>query len=131
MKKWFSELSNTYKTSLISGIVILIGFLGLTFGYFIGRPDLPNGFLAGGLIGAPMYFLLGLVNKKEEAKQKPILSIVIIIVRFLLLAGLLTLSALLQFKYQYKILNTFLVLAGYFVSFITYIIIVLIEKKHV
>ena len=131
MKNRFIGLANTYKTALISGVIVIIGFLGLLYGYFNNHPDLPNGFLAGGLLGSLSYLFMGIVDKKDEQKQKPVLSIVVTIVRFLLIGGLIALSVYFQFKTDYKVMNVFLVIGGYFVSLITYIIIVLIEKKHV
>ena len=131
MKKWFAELSSAYKTALVSLIVVLIGFLGLAFGYFINQPDLPNGFIVGGLIGILSYYFMGLTEARDLRNEKPILSIIITIIRFLVIGGVVVVSALLQFKYQYKVLNTFLVIGGYIVSLIIFIIVLLVEKKNV
>ena len=131
MKKWFSELSSTYKTAFISLIIVVVGFLGLVFGYFVNQPDLPNGFLAGGLIGVLSYYFMGLTEARDLRNEKPVLSIVITIIRFLVIGGVVVLSALLQFKFQYKVLNTFLILGGYVVSLITFVIVLLVEKKNV
>ena len=131
MKQWLGKLSNNYKTALFSLIVVIIAFLGLLFGYFVNQPDLPNGLLAGGLLGVVSYFLLGLVDKADEEKEKPVWSIVFTIVRYICIAGLIVVSALLQYKYSLKVMNPFTVLGGYIISLITYIIILLVERNRV
>ena len=131
MKKWFIELSNTYKTALISTFVTIIAYLSLVFAYFINQNDLPNGLIVGGLLGSLSYLVLGLVEKEDKNRQKPIWTIIVTIIRYLLIGGLIALSTYLQFKTDYKIFNVFTVLGGYFISLIVYIVIVLIERKHV
>lgn len=131
MKKWFIELSNTYKTALISTFVTIIAYLSLVFAYFINQNDLPNGLIVGGLLGSLSYLVLGIVEKEDKNHQKPIWTIIVTIIRYLLIGGLIALSTYLQFKTDYKIFNVFTVLGGYFISLIVYIVIVLIERKHV
>ena len=131
MKKWFMNLTNTYKASFISIIIIIIIFLALLFGYFVNMMDLPNGLLAGGVVGSLSYLAMGLVDKFDKNKEKPILTIVVTIIRYILIGGLIVLAAFLQFKLNYRILNVFTVLGGYLVALITYVVILLIERKHV
>ena len=131
MKKWFAELSNSFKVSLLSLLVTIVGLLGLMFGYFIKQPDLPNGLLAGGLLGSLSYLLIGIGEKLDDKKQNAVWTIVFTIIRFVLIAALLFLAALLQFKYGYKAINVFTVLAGYMLSLIVYIVLLLLEKKRV
>ena len=126
-----SKLTSTYKTALISAIAVLIIFASLCFGYFIKRPDIPNGLIAGGLLGSLSYLTLGLVDGLDKKKEKPILSIVVTIIRFLLIAALIVLAALLEYKMGYRVLNVFTVIGGYSISLMTYLIILLIERKHV
>ena len=131
MKQWLNNLSSYYKTAFLSLIAVIIAYLGLLFGYFINQPDLPNGLLAGGLLGVISYFFLGVVDKIDEQKEKPVWSIVITIVRYLCIAALVAIAALLQYKYSLKVMNPFLVVGGYLISLIFYILVVLKEKKHV
>lgn len=128
---WFIKLSSSFKVAIISALLTVIAFLGLLFGYFINQPDLPNGVLAGGALGSLTYLILGIVEKFDEERRIPILTIVVTVVRFLLIAALLLVAALLQYQYGYKVMNVFTVLGGYIISLIVYIVILLIEKKHV
>ena len=128
---WFNKLSNSFKTAVLSLLVTIIVFLGLIFGYFINQPDLPNGILAGGLLGSLSYLLIGIAEKIDEKKRLPIWTIVFTIIRFILIAALVAVSAYLQFKLGYKVMNVFTVVGGYAISLIIYIVITLLEKKHV
>ena len=128
---WFNKLSGSFKTAVLSLLVTITVFLGLIFGYFINQPDLPNGILAGGLLGSLSYLLIGIAEKIDEKKRLPIWTIVFTIIRFILIAALVAVSAYLQFKLGYKVMNVFTVVGGYAISLIIYIVITLLEKKHV
>lgn len=128
---WFNKLFSAFKAALLSLIVTVVVFLGMLFGYFINQPDLPNGVLAGGLLGSLSYLLIGIAERIDEKKRLPIWAIVFTVIRFLLIATLVIVSALLQFKLGYKVMNVFTVLGGYFITLIIYIVISVIEKKHV
>lgn len=128
---WFNKLSSSFKTAVLSLLVTIIIFLGLIFGYFINQPDLPNGVLAGGMLGSISYLLIGIAERIDEKKRLPIWTIIFTVIRFLLIAALVVISAYLQFKLGYKVMNVFAVVGGYAISLIIYIVISLIEKKHV
>ena len=128
---WFNKLSSPFKTTLLSTLVVVIVFLGFIFGYFTDQPDLPNGILAGGLLGSISYLLLGIAERIDEKKQLPVWIIIFTVLRFILIAALVVVSALLQFKLGYKVMNVFTVVGGYAISLIIYIVISLLEKKHV
>ena len=128
---WFIKLSNSFKVALISALITVIAFLVMVFGYFIDQPDLPNGVLAGGLLGSITYLILGMVERFDEKRKVLVLTIVLTIVRFLLIGALLLVAALLQYQYELKVMNVFTVLGGYIISLLVYIVIMLIEKKHV
>lgn len=128
---WFIKLSSSFKVAIISALLTVIAFLALMFGYFVNQPDLPNGVLAGGALGSLTYLLLGIVARFDDDRKLPILTIVVTVVRFILIAALLLVAALLQYQYEYKVMNVFAVLGGYIISLIVYIVILLIEKKHV
>ena len=131
MKKWFVNLSTSQKTVFISLIVVMIAFFGLMFGYFVGLMGLPNGLLAGGFLGIMFYIFLGLTEKRDSENKKPVWTIVLTIVRFIFIGALVALSALLEYQVGLKIMNVFTVLGGYFISLITNLVIVLMEKKNV
>ncbi|MCR5184988.1 MAG: ATP synthase subunit I [Bacilli bacterium] len=131
MKNWFRQLSISYQTALISSIVVLVGFLATLFGYFTKYPDIPNGVLLGGLIGILSYLLMGLVEKYDERKGKPVLTVVMTVVRFILIALVIVLSAYLWFKKDYHIFNLFSELIAYAASLITFIVLYLVEKNSV
>ena len=131
MKKWFAELSANHKTVIISFVVVIIVYIGLIFGYFIKLPGVPNGFLLGGITGVLSYLLLLSVDKKDKEKGKLVWTIVITILRYVFIGGLIALSIVLEYRFDIKIFNVFAVLGGYFVSLITYIVILLIERKNV
>ena len=128
---WFNNLSTSFKVALLSLLIVMLAFLGLMFGYFVNQPDLPNGVLAGGLLGSLSYLILGIVERIDEKRQTPLWTIVFTIIRFILIGALLLVAALLQFKYGYKAMNVFAVLGGYLISLIAYIIVLVLEKKHV
>ena len=127
----FNKLSSSFKAALLSLIVTVVVFLGMLFGYFIGQPDLPNGVLAGGLLGSLSYLFIGIAERIDEKKRLPIWTIIFTVIRFILIAALVVISAYLQFKLGYKVMNVFAVVGGYAISLIIYIVISLIEKKHV
>ena len=131
MKNWFTKLSLLYKTALVSFIAVILVFLALIFGYFVNKPYLPNGLILGGCIGVLSYLALALVDKHDENSKKPVFTIVITIVRYLLIAAAVVLSALSQYKWGYKIFNLFTLMGGYLISLVVYLIITLAEKKNV
>ena len=131
MKNWFAKLSTSYKVAFFTSIVILVAFIGLIFGYFRGLADLPNGLLAGGLIGILSYVFMGLAEIADSKKQKMRWTIVVNIVRYLFIGALIVVAAILQYKLGYKLLNLFTIVGGYLVSLVIYIIVILMDKKNV
>ena len=128
---WFVKLSNSFKVTIISGFLTVIAFLGMVFGYFINQPGLPNGVLAGGFLGTLSYLLMGLVEKRDENRNSAVLTIIVTILRFILIGALLIVAALLEYKFNNKMLNVLAVLGGYLISLIVYLVVILLEKKHV
>ena len=108
-----------------------MAYLALIFGYFINYPDIPNGLILGGGIGVASYFILGVVDKRDKEKNKPVLTIIVTILRYLLIVAAIVLSALCQFKWAYKIFNLFSLVGGYLIPLIVYIIVTLVERKNV
>ena len=131
MKNRYANLSPLYRTALVSFVAVIVAYLSLIFGYFINKPDLPNGLILGGCVGVLSYLALALADKHDEKSKKPVLTIVITIVRYLLIAVAVVLSALSQYKWGYKIFNLFTLMGGYLISLVVYLIITLVEKKNV
>lgn len=131
MKNWYANLTPIYKATFVSFISVVVAYLALIFGYFINYPDIPNGLILGGGIGVVSYFILGVVDKRDKEKNKPVLTIIVTILRYLLIAAAIVLSALCQFKWGYKIFNLFSLVGGYLIPLIVYIIVTLVERKNV
>ena len=131
MKNWFKSLSIYYKTFFIGSLVLIVAFGAAFFCYFNGMYDVPNGVLAGGFLGMLSNFLLGLSDKHDFEHKKPTLAIIISISRFLLIAILLLVSAILEYRLNYKLFNLFATVGGYLISPATFVVIALMERKNV
>lgn len=129
MKKRYQSLNMYYKVCLWSTISLIVVIGGTCCLFFLGYPDIPQGILLGALIGILSYLLLGIIDKKEMESHKSVGSIIITIVRFLLLAGAIVLSAWLSFEANYQIFNIFGVVGGYLLPLIWLIIFTGKENK--
>ena len=131
MKTWFAKLTLLYKVTFVSFIAVVVGFLALLFAYFVNHMDLPNGLILGGSINVLAYLALAAVEKRDSEKKKPVLTIIITILRYLLIAAVIVLSALLQYKWGYKIFNLFTLVGGYLIPLLVFLVISLVERKNV
>ncbi len=131
MKKWYANLTPIFKATFVSFVAVVVAYLALIFGYFVNKIDLPNGLILGGGIGVISYLALAIVEKREKEKEKPVLTIIITILRYLLIAAAVVLSALSQYKWGHEIFNPFLVVGGYLIPLVIYLIITLVERKNV
>ena len=129
MKNWYTKLSIAYKATFVSFIASIVVYLALIFAYFIDKSDIPNGLILGGGLGVLSYLLIGVVEKYDEKRQKPVLTVVVTILRYI--AASIILSALSYYKWGYKIFNLFSLVGGYLIPLIVYIIITLVERKNV
>lgn len=130
MKKWFIQLNNYYKVSLLTFITALILVVGCIPFYFIDLQEIPQGLLLGALVGIVPYVLLGTIEKGETNKKSSKGAIILSISRFVLIAIALTLSATAYYYFDLKIFNIFAVLGGYLLTVIWLFIIVSIGKKN-
>ena len=131
MKNWYAQLTPIYKATFVSFIAVVVAYISLIFGYFVNKIDLPNGLILGGGIGVLSYLALAIIEKREKEKEKPVLTIIITILRYLLIAAAVVISALSQYKWGYKIINPFTVVGGYLIPLVIYLVITLVEKKDV
>ena len=131
MKNWYIKLSTTYKATLVSFVAVVVVYLCLIFGYFTGHADIPNGLILGGGVGVVSYLALALVEKHDKENETFVLTIIVTVLRYLLLAAALVLSALAQFTWGYKIFNLFTLMGGYLIPLITYLVFTLVERKNV
>ena len=131
MKKWYLQLSRTYKTAVLSLFVTFVCYLGVIFGYFIDLMGLPNGIALGGLIGSLSYLFMGLAEQKDEKSEKLVRTIIVTIIRFVLIGLFIALSIFLEYSLNIKVFNVFAVVGGYFIALLVYIILTLKEKQDV
>ena len=131
MKNWYIKLSVAYKSTLVSFAAVITIYLCLMFGYFTNHPDIPNGLILGGGIGVVSYLALAIVEKHDKENNKLVLTIIVTILRYLILAAALVLSALAKYKWDHSIFNLFTIMGGYLIPLITYLIFILMERKNV
>lgn len=131
MKNWHANLTSSYKTTIVSFIAVILAYFSLFFAYFIEHSDIPNGLILGGGIGVLSYLLIGLVEKSDAKRKKPVLTIIVTVLRYLAIAAAIVLSALAFFKWNKPIFNPFSVLGGYLIPLIVYLVILLVDKKYV
>ena len=128
MKDWYLGLRFEYKIafwSLVSLVAITICLIPL---WFFSLMEVPQGILLGGSVGVITYLLLGLFNNPEKQKQSLVITTIIMIVRFLLIAGILFLVGWLYYVKDMKAFNIFAVVGGYTLTIIVNIVLVRMEK---
>jgi hypothetical protein len=123
MKNWYAHLNSNLKTVVWSIIVVAILVIALSPLFFFSLMEIPLGIALGGSVGILNYLILGLIDDKEYKKVNLVLTIVTIIVRFLVIAGVLILVGFLYYKLNIKLFNIFAVAGSYFISFIVSIFI--------
>ena len=128
MKDWYLGLRFEYKIafwSLVSLVAIAICLIPL---WFFSLMEVPQGILLGGSVGVITYLLLGLFNNPEKQKQSLVITTIIMIVRFLLIAGTLFLVGWLYYVKDMKAFNIFAVVGGYSLTIIVHRVLVIMEK---
>lgn len=127
MKEWYRKLNIPMRTAVLSLVALLIVLVITSFLFFIGYSEIPLGILLGGGVGIISYALLGLVNNKGD--KKPIASIVLMIVRFLIVMGVLVLVGYLYYVEQIHLFNIFAVTGGYLLTVVCLFIAIRKEGK--
>lgn len=128
MKDWYKSLKLEYKIVVWSLIILAALTICLIPLFFFSLMEIPQGILLGGGIGVITYLFLGLFNNPEKPKKSLIITTIIIIVRFLIIAGILFLVGWLYYKEDMKAFNIFAVTGGYLLTIVINIILVRKEK---
>ena len=123
MKDWYRQLRLEYKVVVWSLIVICTLMLLAIPCYFFSLMEIPNGIALGGGIAVILYLILGLCDTEEKSKKSLVITIVILIIRFLIIGGLLFLVGWLYYKIGFKAFNIFAVAGGYFIPLPVHIIV--------
>ena len=129
MKEWYSRLKFEYQIAFWSLIAILGLFLLTIPCFFFSLMEIPQGILLGGMVGALVYIFLGLFNNENNPKKSLKITVVIIIIKFLVIAGVLFLVGWLYYGLGFKAFNIFAVMGGYFIPLAVHIILVEKEKS--
>ena len=127
--RFFLSKNNSIKTAIITYLITLVGFCSTIFLFFIGMMDVPLGILLGGGVFGSLALISGLVEKKDEERDAPIYSIILIGLRFLLLVALTIIIALMYYRWNLKIFNVFAFVGAYLTSTVAMIIVYLVFKK--
>ena len=128
MKDWYRQLKLEYKVALWSALVISLAIILTIPCFFFSLMEIPQGIALGGGVGILTYLFLGLAENDENQKKSMVLTIVVIIVRFLVIAGVLFLAGWLYYAQGVKAFNIFAVIGAYIISIILNIILVRKEK---
>ena len=128
MKDWYKALRLEYKIVFWSLILLAVLTLCLIPLWFFSLMEIPQGILLGGSVGIITYLLLGIFNNPEKQKESLVITTIIMIVRFLLIAGILFLVGWLYYVKDMKAFNIFAVIGGYTLTIIINIVLVIREK---
>lgn len=123
MKDWYRQLRLEYKVVVWSLIVICTLMLLAIPCYFFSLMEIPNGIALGGGIAVILYLILGLCDTEEKSKKSLIITVIVLIIRFLIIGGLLFLVGWLYYRIGFKAFNIFAVAGGYFIPLPVHIIV--------
>lgn len=129
MKDWYSKLKIEYQICLWSAITVATLVILLIPCFFFSLMEIPQGITLGGATGILIYVFLGLFNNEGQQKKTMIITFVIMILRFVVIAGLLFLTGWLYYGIGFKAFNIFAVMGGYFIPLATHIILVRKERS--
>ena len=128
MKDWYRQLKLEYKVALWSALVISSAIILTIPCFFFSLMEIPQGIALGGGVGILTYLFLGLAENDDDQKKSMVSTIVVIIVRFLVIAGVLFLAGWLYYAQGVKAFNIFAVIGAYIISIILNIILARKEK---
>ena len=122
MKDWYRQLKLEYKIVVWSLIVLAGIILVLIPLFFFSLMEVPQGIALGAGVGIITYLFLGLFNNSDSPKKSLVLTVITIIIRFLVIAGILFLVGWLYYAEGVKAFNIFAVVGGYMFPFVVHII---------
>lgn len=133
MKKLLT-LPETTKILLVLALCALLGFLAFLFGFFIGNPGYPLGWLLGGAVGTFTYWSIVYTSKSvldpNGAKGgRMALTVLFMLLRFVLLVAAVVGAALVTYTFESNWLNVWTTVGGYLPMPVVCIIAGLINKK--
>ncbi len=133
MKKLLT-LPETTKILLVLALCALLGFLAFLFGFFIGNPGYPLGWLLGGAVGTFTYWSIVYTSKSvldpNGAKGgRMALTVLFMLLRFILLVAAVVGAALVTYTFESNWLNVWTTVGGYLPMPVVCIIAGLINKK--
>ena len=124
-----NKLDEYLKALLLDLAIIAVALLMMIPLFVYRHQDIPLGFLLGGLVGGVSLLLFSIFNRKEENRKSLKVSIIISFTRILVIGGLLFLVGYLYYQQHIKLFNIFATAAGYLLSTITLMIVIVISKK--
>ena len=130
MKDLYLKLKIEYKVVFWSLITVVGLFILMVPFYFFSLMEIPQGLALGGFIGVIIYLLLGLFENKDKPKKSMVITIILIAVKLLVIAGTMFLVGWLYYGLGFKAFNIFAVMLGYFISLAVHIILVEREKGN-
>ena len=107
MKDWYRQLKLEYKIVVWSLIVLAGIILVLIPLFFFSLMEVPQGIALGAGVGIITYLFLGLFNNSDSPKKSLVLTVITIIIRFLVIAGILVLVGWLYYAKGVKAFNIF------------------------
>ena len=128
MRDWYRLLKIEYKIVVWSLIVLSALSILLIPLYFFSLMEIPQGIALGGGVGVIVYIFLGLFDNPEKPKKSLTITVTIMIVRFLVMAGILFLVGWLYYIVDFKAFNIFATAGGYVIPVIINAILVGKEK---
>ena len=115
--KIFSDKDIYFNTFVVTAFASIILFVLAAECFFLERIDIPFGILLGGIYNAIFYLFISLLSKRKIHA-----TIVVLIIRFVLFAGIMVLNGFMFYKWGVKIFNPFTLVGGYLLGTIIYII---------
>ena len=131
MKEKFQALNVFHRTFVLSFVISFILFVLMIPLMIFNFGEIPFGLLLGEFVSYMSYFVIGFIVKKNPInKGSNIALVIVLIARFLILAGISILSALLYYRLNHHIFNVFAIIGGYFIPLVVLIVLSLMERKE-
>ncbi len=129
MKSWYRRLNIYFKTVFWTVLITLGITIALIPLFFLNLMEYPLGILTGGVFGALYYLAAGFNQREKNTRQGMTIDIVLIVMRFILLAGVFFALAWLYYKGNIHVINIFAFIGAYLISVPMYLILFGKEKN--